>query len=223
MSTSPNDLILDFFAGSGTTAQAVLEMNATDNGNRKFILVQLPEKTDNPQYPTIAEITKERVRRVCQRLREKRNGTLSLEDNPPDLGFKVLKLAPSVFKTWNSEFTDDPTEIEARLFDVVENLQPESQPLDILFEILLRGGYDLNAPCDTLAVQGVPLHRVQDPLLGTLLVCMDDGLTLESLREIAALKPNAFVALDGLFTNNDALLTNAALEMEQHGIHFRTY
>ena len=97
-----NDLVLDFFGGSGTTAQAVLELNKEDGGNRRFILVQLPEPTGREDFPTIAEITKERVRRVIKRMEGQRSGELPVGDGTkPDLGFKVFKLAESNFAIWN--------------------------------------------------------------------------------------------------------------------------
>jgi adenine-specific DNA-methyltransferase len=111
--SSGDDLILDFFAGSGTTAQAVLELNAQDGGNRKFILVQLPEPTGHKDFPTIADITKERVRRVIKKLSaaeaEKSadaSSQLKLGGAAPvrelDLGFKVFKLGSSNFKVWDA-------------------------------------------------------------------------------------------------------------------------
>ena len=104
ISTSNDDLILDFFAGSCTTAQSVLELNHEDGGNRRFIMVQLPEPTGNPQFPTIADIGKERIRRVISTIRSEDEGKLDLplREEPEDLGFRVFKLAPSNYKQWKS-------------------------------------------------------------------------------------------------------------------------
>jgi adenine-specific DNA-methyltransferase len=99
--TDKNSIILDFFAGSGSIAHAILELNKIDEGNRKFLLVQLPEPTEREDYPTITEITKERVRRVIKKLNEADNGKLPL-DSLQDRGFKVFKLAESNFKPWNA-------------------------------------------------------------------------------------------------------------------------
>ena len=99
-----NGIILDFFAGSGTTAHAVLDLNKEDGGNRKFILVQLPEPTGREDYPTIADIAKERVRRVIKKLNDEDKGKLDLDDiKKQDRGFRVFKLAESNFKPWNAE------------------------------------------------------------------------------------------------------------------------
>jgi adenine-specific DNA-methyltransferase len=106
ISTNPDssDVVLDFFAGSGTTAHSVLQLNRDDDGNRKFIMVQLPEPTGSPDYPTIADIGKERIRRVIKKLNDDENGKLKAEDAPPqDRGFKAFKLTSSNFETWGIE------------------------------------------------------------------------------------------------------------------------
>lgn len=96
--------MLDFFAGSGTTAQAVLELNKKDGGNRSFILVQLPEPTGREDYPTIADICKERVRRVIKKLIDEDQGKLDLDEiKKQDRGFRVFKLGESNFKPWNAD------------------------------------------------------------------------------------------------------------------------
>ena len=112
-----DSIILDFFAGSGATAQAVLELNNQDNSNRKFILVQLPEPTDRKDYPTIADITKERVRRVILKLNKEDDGKLPLNgEQKQDRGFRVFKLAESNFKTWNANIPNgDVTALQQQL------------------------------------------------------------------------------------------------------------
>jgi len=100
--TEEGDLVMDFFAGSCTTAQAVVELNRKDGGNRRFIMVQLPEPTDRKDFPTIADIGKERIRRVITKLQKEKEGKLDLEarNTPEDLGFRVFKLAESNYKPW---------------------------------------------------------------------------------------------------------------------------
>src|SRR5690606_1133419 len=112
------DIILDFFAGSGTTAQSIIQLNKKDNGNRKFILVQLPEPTNHQEYPTISEITKERVRRVIKAI-EQDDG---LCINQQDLGFKVFKLDSSNFKIWEGEI-EDPSQLEEQLAMFTDNIK----------------------------------------------------------------------------------------------------
>lgn len=125
LATSKNDLVLDFFGGSATTGQAVLEINHEDGGNRKFILVQLPQKTDNPQFPTIADISKERIRRSIQKIKSSENGKLPLQnrETPEDLGFKVLKLSKSNYP--QSQELPSDTEPEA----YIEQLELFNDPL----------------------------------------------------------------------------------------------
>src|SRR5205823_579473 len=112
---SNGGIILDFFAGAGTTAHAVLDLNAQDGGGRKFILVQLPEPTDRDDYPTIAEITKERVRRVIDKLNKEESGKLGHEENSQDRGFKVFKLDESNFKTWQADIPPDTEALSEQL------------------------------------------------------------------------------------------------------------
>ncbi|MDQ2730745.1 MAG: site-specific DNA-methyltransferase, partial [Armatimonadota bacterium] len=214
-------IILDFFAGSGTTAQAVLGLNKEDGGNRKFILVQLPEKTMNPQFPTIAEITKERVRRVIKKLNAADTGKLSLgEGTVLDRGFKAFKLTASNFKIWDAvQAPNEPAALAEQLALFADNLQPDSGPEDVLFEILLKAGYNLNAPRETLTIAGQPIYSIDG---GRLLVCLEEQMTQEVLRGVIASKPEAFICLDAAFHGSDRLLTNAELEMKSSKILFQT-
>lgn len=233
------DLIFDFFAGSGTTAQAVLELNKEDGGNRQFILVQLPEKTTNPQFPTIAEITKERVRRVIDRM----NKAPQIKASPPlegtpamDMGeteepegdpapapggppgFRVFKLAASCFRIWDgADSAQGEGGLAAQLYGMAENLQPDSRPEEVLFEVLLKAGLPLSAQPESLTVAGQTVYRV-----GELIVCLEPSITQETLRGIAALRPQRVICLDHSFHGSDDLLTNAELEMKGQEIEFQT-
>lgn len=132
-------LYLDFFAGSGSLAQAIFELNRHDRGNRKFILVQLPEPTDIKDYPTIAEITKERLRRAGKKIRA---------ENPlfaGDLGFRVFKLASSNIRAWEPDRDKLAETLEAS----IEHLKTDRTEQDILFELLLKLGLDLCVPIET--------------------------------------------------------------------------
>ncbi len=155
MVSSNEDLILDFFAGSGSTGQAVLELNKADNGNRKFIIIQLPEPCEKTSeagkagFSTIAEITKERVRRVIKKLNDAEAGQLPL-DAPQDRGFRVYKLAESNFKPWNANTPKDTAALEKQLELHIEHIREGRSQADILYELLLKSGFPLTTPNEPL-------------------------------------------------------------------------
>jgi len=223
-------VILDFFAGSGTTAQAVLELNKQDGGDRKFILVQLPEPTERTDFPTIADITRERVRRVIRKLNkeaaeavEEKKKELALEPSSTvsaDLGFKAFKLGSSNFKIWDSATAPtDAAALAEKLRQMVLNLEDGREDEAILYEIILKSGRPLTAKIEKLDAAGKTAWRVAD---GALIVCLDRALTQDALRAIIDLKPQRVVCLDLGFSGNDALKTNTVLEMKSHGVEFQT-
>lgn len=212
-------VILDFFAGSGTTGHAVLNLNKQDGGDRKFILVQLPEPTEREDYPTIAEITKERVRRVIKNLDVEDEGKLELASGPePDRGFRVYKLAESNFTTWDAQVAT-PAELAGQLTAHVDHLRAGRSDQDLLAEIILKAGLPLTAPVETIDVAGVPAHRVNG---GELLVSLSRALTLEAVRAMAASAPERVVCLDAGFEDNDQLKANAVQLFKAKNIVFRT-
>ena len=214
-----DDIVLDFFAGSGTTAHAVLDINQQDNGNRRFILVQLPEKTDKPKYPTIAHITRERVRRVIAKLKENESGKLVL-DAEQDLGFRAFKLDSSNFKIWQSDAAPQSAEqIAGQLKLYADNVQTERGDQDRLYELVLKCGYPLSAKIEAVAVGDRTAFAVAD---GTLLICLAEHLDQKMLRALFARNPQMVLCLDTAFDSNDALKTNAVLEAKTHGIIFKT-
>jgi len=213
-----NGVYLDFFAGSGTTAHAVLDLNKQDGGNRKFILVQLPEPTDREDYPTIAEITKERVRRVINGLDAEDEGKLGLTSgSKPDRGFRAYKLAESNFTTWDAQVAT-PAELAGQLTAHVDHLRAGRTDQDLLAEIILKAGLPLTAPVETLEVAGIPVHRVD----GSLLVCLSRALTLDAVRAMATMAPARVVCLDTGFQDNDQLKANAVQLFKAKNIVFRT-
>lgn len=209
-----DSLILDFFAGSGTTAQAVLELNKEDSGKRKFILVQLPEPTDREDYPTIADITKERVRRVIKKLNESEAGQLPL-DAPQDRGFRVFKLAESNFQPWKADASKDAATLEKQLELHIDHIRPERSQDDILYEILLKSGFPLTTPIESQTLAGKQVFSIAN---GELLVCLESELTLELMRAMAACKPERVVCLDAGFAGNDQLKTNAVQTFKTQGV-----
>ena len=237
--TSSDDLVLDFFAGSGTTAHAVLDLNKQDGGNRKFILVQLPEPLDpndkNKKTASdfcvsigkprsIAEITKERVRRVIKKLNDEdaaREPGLFDENAPEqDRGFRVFKLAESNFKPWDAGVPHDEKVLVRQLELQIDHIRPGRQAEDILYEILLKSGFPLTTPVEMLTLAGKTLYSAAG---GAFLICLERELTIELIRAMAGRKPERVVCLDEGFAGNDQLKANAAQIFKTGGVtSFRT-
>ena len=246
--TDKEIVILDFFAGSCTTAQAVMELNAEDGGNRKYVCVQLPEPTDNNTeafragYKNIADIGKERIRRAADKIREEQEGKLELNrDSPLDLGFKVFKLSSSNFKIWNGEVMhpyhkrwEEYTEAEKakvekdliqQLEDHIEHVNKASSQEDILYELLLKSGFPLTTSIDRRQVPGGKVYSIED---GVMFICLEKKITPELIEAIAQERPFRVICLDEGFQGNDQLKTNAVqtfkarAQKEESEIVFRT-
>jgi adenine-specific DNA-methyltransferase len=213
------DIVLDFFAGSGSTAQAVLDLNKQDYGNRKFILVQLPEPTGRKDYPTIADICKERVRRGIQKFNDadaaKRPGLFDDHTPRPDRGFRVFKLAESNFKPWNAEVPHEAESLQLALDLYVNHIIEDRSAADILYEILLKSGFPLTTPAEKLTLKNKMVFSVAD---GALLICLERALTLELIRAMAEQMPERVICLDEGFAGNDQLKTNAVQIFKTKGI-----
>jgi adenine-specific DNA-methyltransferase len=214
------DIVLDFFAGSCTTAHAALALNKEDGGNRKFICVQLPEKCDEDSeafkagYKTIAEIGKERIRRVIKKNKEEQDGKLDLDGSAAkqDLGFKVFKLKESNFKIWRSNIETEE-ELIAQMQKHLEPLDENAKTEDVLYELLIKSGVQLTAKIKEKS--GYVL--VNDNEIALMLEKADDKI----IKQIIAAKPQKVFTLDRLFKNNDKLKTNTALQMKDAGIEFK--
>jgi adenine-specific DNA-methyltransferase len=216
MSLDDEDIVLDFFAGSGTTAQAVLEINKSSGGNRRFILVQLPEPTSLTDFPTIAEITKERVRRVIKKLDDEDSGKLGLNgDDSQDRGFRVYKLAESNFTTWDPSLSHDPKALEQQLELHVDHVRENRSGDDILYELLLKSGFLLTTAVEKKELAGKTIYSVAG---GALVICLERALTLELIRAIAGMKPERVVCLDEGFARNDQLKANAVQTFKTKGV-----
>jgi adenine-specific DNA-methyltransferase len=219
------DLILDFFAGSGSTAHATYAINSDDGGNRKFILVQLPEKTSFPAYPNIAYITRERVRRVITKLDQDGEGKLHLEDS--DKGFRGLKLDSSNFKIWEpNPALNSANELMEQLTLYAGNVEPNRSDQDRLFELILKSGLPLSSRIELLPFGDRDVFSIAN---GKLVICLAEHLSRELLRQLFTLpatseveSPNMVLCLDTAFDGKDALKTNAVLEAQSHGISFKT-
>ena len=218
MGTNVKDesIVLDFFAGSGTTAQAVIEQNDKDNGNRKWICVQLPEVCGEESeghkagYKTIAEIGKERIRRAGKKIGEE-------AENKADLGFKVFKLDNSNFKIWRGKFKDGQALLK-EIEEFVDNVKKDSKNDDILYEIILKSGLDLNVKIENKSFNEEHYYSVED---GKLIIYLGGEMTNELAGEFRKVKPEKIVCLDRCFNNNDQLKTNIMLQMEQEDIDFK--
>lgn len=215
-----DDIILDFFAGSCTTAHAVLALNKEDGGNRKFICVQLPEKCDENTeafkegYKTIAEIGKERIRRVINKIKEEQDGKLDLDGSveKQDLGFMVFKLRESNFKIWRSNIETEE-ELVAQMQQHLEPLDENAKTEDVLYELLIKSGVPLTAKIKEQ--NGYIL--VNDNEIALMLEKVDEKI----IKQIIAVKPQKVFTLDRLFKNNDKLKTNTALQMKDADIEFK--
>jgi adenine-specific DNA-methyltransferase len=205
--TAPGDTVLDFFAGSGTTGHAILELSAEGFGTRPVILVQLPEPTDRKDFATIADVTRERFRRVAKRLDDKGADELSLASNEDtDRGFRAFALSPSNFTEWDAALERNAEALKEQLELHVDHVRQGRTDDDILYELLLKSGFPLTTAVEKKNVAGTTVYAVAD---GALIICLDRALTLEVIRGIADLKPERVVCLDEGFAGNDQLKTNA--------------
>ena len=229
ISTDRESLILDFFAGSGTTAHAVLDINAVDGGNRQFILVQLPEKTDDPAYPTIAHITRERVRRVIAQQAQETHSELDLEteSNSNKPGFRSFKLDGSNFKVWQpDERLQNAEQLTEQLSLYADNIVSNRDEQDRLYEILLKSGYPLS---NRVLKFNVGAHVAYSVSEGALIICLEKHLEGATIKEIlnpseisGRQPPRTVICLDAAFDGNDSLKTNTILNAKAQNITFKT-
>ena len=209
-------IVLDFFAGSGTTGEAALLDSCETQSRKTFILVQLPEPLSAPELLTIADICKDRVRKVIRRLQDKHSANLKLDESPtPDLGFRAFKLAESNFTTWDAQVAHDATALTSQLEFHIEHIRENRTPDDILYELLLKSGFPLTTPVENCAIVGKTVYSVAG---GALIICLERELTLELIRAIAALKPERVVCLDEGFASNDQLKANAVQTFKTKGV-----
>ena len=201
--TDKNALILDFFSGSATTAHAVMQLNAEDGGNRKFIMVQLPELTDEKSeaykagYKNICEIGKERIRRAGAKI--KADSPLTTQNL--DTGFRVLKLDSSNMK----EVFYSPKETsQLELFTLVDNVKDDRTSKDLLFQVMLELGATLDSKIEESKVDGKTIYNVGD---GYLVACFDQDVSDDVVKAIAKMQPTYAVLRDTGMAD-DATATN---------------
>lgn len=198
MSHVDNGYVLDFFSGSGTTAHAVMQLNAEDGGSRKFIMVQVPEKTDDRSeahkagYNNICDLGKERIRRAGAKIKEEN----PLETMELDVGFRVLKCDTTNMKNVYYH----PDEYNSTLFDMLEdNIKEDRTPEDLLFQVMLDLGVLLSSKIEQTEIAGKKVFNVADNFL---IACFDDNATEETIIAIAKQKPYYFVMRDSSLAND---------------------
>lgn len=231
-------IVLDFFAGSASTAQAVLDLNKEDNGKRKFICVQLPELIEENNeafkegYRLISDIGKERIRRIIKKINTEQLEKISKEKQTLfgnqqetdiqelDLGFKVFKLQKSNFKIWDANIAKEPEYIQQALFEHIDHISPEAAQEAILYELLLKSGFPLATPIETITFADKNVYSIAE---GELLICLEKELTNEVITAMAEKQPSRVICLDEGFQDNDQLKTNAVKIMASKGVvNFRT-
>jgi adenine-specific DNA-methyltransferase len=226
---NPNDTILDFFAGSGTTAQAVLEQNEEDGGKRKYICVQLPEKTDEKSeaykagYKTIADISKARIEKVVEKIQKDRNGKLELEKYQ-NLGFRKYTLASSNFKIWRSDFIENEEDLKRQMELFITPEKESSTTENILWELLIKNGVPLTEQIEKQVLEtGETIYYAKK---GAMVFVLDKFSQAVQNKVLdwgdTRIKPKSIICLDSLFENNDNTKTNAQLKFEDNGVSFKT-
>jgi adenine-specific DNA-methyltransferase len=183
MGTNNDSIVLDFFSGSATTAHAVMQLNAEDGGNRRFIMVQLPEPTEENSeaykagYKNICEIGIERIRRAGEKIKEEYKDKEGIENL--DIGFKVFKLDTSNIRKWQPDYDN----LEQSLMDYVDNFVEGRTEFDVVYEIMLKYGLDLTYPVDEFTIAGKKVYSIG---YGMLMICLDNEITTEVAKGIIA-------------------------------------
>lgn len=216
-----NDIILDFFSGSATTAHAVMQLNEEDGGKRRFIMAQLPEVCDEKSeafkagYKNICEIGKERIRRAGKKIIE------SLDEGKPsvDIGFKVFKLDSSNLKLWDDTpvAEDDMETLLSRMEGHIDGLKPDRSDEDLIYEILLKMGYPLTSSVAALDVNGATVYSVDNH---DMLICLQENITTEHIESMASLAPKKLVVAERALADNSAM-SNAHYLLENRGIELK--
>ena len=203
--SSPEDIILDFFSGSATTAHAVMQLNAEDGGHRKFIMVQLPETCDEKSeaykagYKNICEIGKERIRRAAKKIHEEH------PDANFDDGFRVLKLADS---NMNDVYYGVNEYNQDMLSMLESNIKPDRTDLDLLFGCLLEWGLPLSLPYSSETIEGCTVHNYND---GDLIACFDENVPESVVKAIAKKQPLRAVFRDSSFANSPSKINGGEI------------
>ena len=222
-----DDIILDFFSGSATTAHAVMQLNAEDGGNRHFILVQLPELCDEKSeahkagYKNICEIGKERIRRAGKKILEEHTQVTMEEDKQPlDVGFRVFKLDTSNLKTWDATPIEDEQLdlLYQRMNTMIHRVKPERTDLDMIYEIMLKLGVPLTYSVTSFSVNNKTVYGVGDDYL--LLVCLAEDVRPEDVEQMTEYAPAKIIISRDSFAD-DTAMANAYYILRDHGIELK--
>jgi adenine-specific DNA-methyltransferase len=221
--TKDYDIVLDFFAGSGTFAQAVMELNEEDGYNRKYICIQLPEETGLKTeafklgYKTIADVTLSRINRVIEATKKERNGKIEF-GKFQELGFRKYTLVNSNFKIWRGDVIENEEDLKNQLALFITPQRTNAQAENILWELLIKNGVPLTEKVETLSVEGVTIYHTTNKKFAFVL----EEYTPSIQSHILELKPKTVICLDSLFHGKDNIKTNAQLKFEDNGIAFKT-
>jgi adenine-specific DNA-methyltransferase len=213
ISSKPDSVILDFFAGSASTAHAVMALNAEDGGNRKFVMVQLPEPTPEGSearkagYETIADISRERIRRAGASILAERDGQFDAGEKPLDVGFRSYKLNASNFAKWQVTSDIEPGKLGEHLMTLRGSADDHATPNDLLTEVLLKQGSSLTEQISKVDIAGLELYSVGD---GLVLAYLDEHVkpTLEQFRDVVDAGPSRLIVLEDAYQGDDQLKTN---------------
>lgn len=215
--SNDNGIVLDFFSGSATTAHAVMQLNAENGGNRKFICVQLPELCDEKSeaykagYKTICEIGEERIRRAGQKILEGQDTQIAMGDEekkPLDIGFKVFRLDTSNLKLWDSTPITGDNQLEMfteRMNSMIESIKDDRSDMDVIYEIMLKMGVPLDTAVQYIEIDGKIVYIVGDFLL---MIALYNDITAEDIDAMAAYAPAKIVCAEQGF-KDDTALSNA--------------
>ena len=208
VASDKDSIILDFFSGSATTAHAVMQLNAEDGGNRRFICVQLPEKTDEQSeaykagYKTICEIGKERIRRAGEKIKEENRDKEGIENL--DIGFKVFKLDSSNLVKWDNTPTTDEEEVKKRIQQSLFYLLEGREDLDLVYEIMLKYGLSLTLPVEERKFDGITAYIINHPDY-KVLVCLAPNINLSAVEEMDKETIGTYIFADRCFADANIL------------------
>lgn len=225
--TREDDVILDFFAGSSTTAHAIMKLNARDGGSRKYIQVQLPEPTADGSvaqaagYKTVADVSRTRIDLAASALAEETSGMLLDSSKNTDVGYRYFKLTDSGYAKWQISGGINPDDLEQRLFDLRDSAADGLSQEVLLYEILLKQGYSLTESVSLVSISGAQVFSIAD---GLLLAYLDQNikLDLEAWRSILASNPAKLIVLEDSFQGDDEVKTNLVQLCKSKNIEFWT-
>ncbi|MCK9187735.1 DNA methyltransferase [Acidithiobacillus sp.] len=219
MATRGGDLILDFFAGTGTMGQAVLDINQAEGTSRRFVCVQLPEAIEPDSdagkagFASLAEVCRERIGRSIERAKA---GADLATPVPTNLGFKSFLLTPSNFKQWRGDGIDTPEQLAEQMQMFARSEKEGAAVEDMLYELLLKFGQELTTPIESLGVAGGKVFAIHDRKMLFVL----ESFTEAMIVPLVEMKPREIIAIDGVFNDSDMLKTNLDLQCRDAGIRF---